>query len=293
MELKYLRTFKTILDVGSFQNAAEKLNYSQSTVTFQIQQLEKALSVKLFDKIGRKMIISQAGKDLLPHINKVLETISFIESYGKSFGNMSGELTVSMPETLLTYKIQTALQLFRKQAPGVELSLQTKNCLAIREQILSGDVDMGFYYDIGGDNASIQTEELSRYDLALICSPALQREDRDFITPHKRKALCLLTDDKNSIFFTVFSEYLHDKGIIMGNILELGSIEAIKRSVSSNLGVAFLPRFTVEQEITSGILDELVTEIRDPRITAVYSYHKNKWISPAMERFIYLMKGTL
>ena len=63
MELKYLNTFKTILETGSFLNAARKLNYTQSTITFQIQQLEEELSVKLFEKIGRKMIITQAGKE--------------------------------------------------------------------------------------------------------------------------------------------------------------------------------------------------------------------------------------
>ncbi|MFY4776502.1 LysR family transcriptional regulator [Metabacillus sp. RGM 3146] len=66
MELKYLQTLKTILETGSFLGAARKLNYTQSTVTFQIQQLEQELSVKLFEKIGREMVLTQAGEDILP-----------------------------------------------------------------------------------------------------------------------------------------------------------------------------------------------------------------------------------
>ena len=79
MELKYLRTFKTIIDEGSFQNAAERLNFSQSTVTFQIQQLEQSLSVKLFERIGRKMAVTQAGKEILPHIDAILDEVDSIE----------------------------------------------------------------------------------------------------------------------------------------------------------------------------------------------------------------------
>ena len=60
MEFKYLHTFRTIIETGSFTKAAEKLNYTQSTITFQIGQLEQELSVKLFEKIGRKMVLTKA-----------------------------------------------------------------------------------------------------------------------------------------------------------------------------------------------------------------------------------------
>lgn len=73
MNTKNLLTLKTILETGSFQKAANKLNYTQSTVTFQMKQLEEELSIKLFEKIGRKMELTQAGKDILPYIDTVLK----------------------------------------------------------------------------------------------------------------------------------------------------------------------------------------------------------------------------
>ena len=66
MELKYLNTVRMILETGSFQEAARRLHYTQSTVTFQVQQLEKELNVKLFEKLGRRMALTQAGRDVLP-----------------------------------------------------------------------------------------------------------------------------------------------------------------------------------------------------------------------------------
>ena len=83
MELKYLNTVKMILETGSFQEAARRLNYTQSTVTFQVQQLEKELNVKLFEKIGRRMALTQAGRDVLPYMDGVLEAAAALLDYGK------------------------------------------------------------------------------------------------------------------------------------------------------------------------------------------------------------------
>lgn len=75
MELKYLQTFQTIIKEGSFSKAAETLNYTQSTITFQIGQLEQALSVKLFEKIGRRMLPTKAAEQLYPYVKDVLASV--------------------------------------------------------------------------------------------------------------------------------------------------------------------------------------------------------------------------
>ncbi len=291
MELKYLRTFKTIIDEGSFQNAAERLNFSQSTVTFQIQQLEQSLSVKLFERIGRKMAVTQAGKEILPHIDAILDEVASIERYGKDVRDLGGELTGSMPETLLTYKSQRALKRFREEVPRVRLSLQMHNCFVIRDQILSGAVDCGFHYDVGGYNNSIHSEKIAEYEIALVCSPELR--ERDFITKHRRKDVSLITAERDNVYYIMCSRYLSERDIVLNGVLELGSVEAIKRSVASNIGIAALPRFTVEDELAKGELHEIETKMRDRRISVLCAFHKNKWMSPAMERFILLMKDTL
>lgn len=124
MELKYLYTFKTILEADNFQKAAEHLNCAQSTVTFQIRQLEEELSVKLFEKIGRRMVLTQAGKEIIPCIEQVLQSVEQLKNYGRAETELTGPLKVAMPETLLMYRMQPVLRTFREQAPNVELSIQ-------------------------------------------------------------------------------------------------------------------------------------------------------------------------
>lgn len=293
MDLKYLITFKTILETGSFINAARALNYTQSTVTFQIQQLEQELSVQLFEKIGRKMVITQAGKDVLPFIDAILQSVEQIMNYGKNLQDITGSLKISMPETLLTYKMQPVLKAFREAAPGVKLSLQAMNCYAIRDHIINGGADIGVHYDVGGYGATVVTERMASYPMVLVASPALDRSQRDFLSQGQRKSISIITNDRQSIWWGIFERYLKERGIVPDGILELGSIEAIKRSVMSNLGVAFLPRFVAEEELSSGALEELETGLLEKKITAICSYHKNKWITPAMELFIRLLHESL
>lgn len=293
MELKYLKTFKTILETGSFQKAAERLNYAQSTITLQMQILEQELSVKLFDKIGRRMELTQAGRELLPYINSALEAVERMEDYGKSGKEPAGELRIAMPESLLLYRMQPVIREFRKQAPKVSLSLQIPNCYIIRDQVLNGGIDIGIHYDVGGYGYSLITEPLCSYPTALIASPQLEQEERDFATEKQRKNLCLLTVDRNSVFHKMLDGYLKKMDIVLSGEMEIGSIEAVKSSVSSNLGVAYLPRFAVEEELASGTLTELALKCPPEQITAVCTYHKNRWVTPAMGLFLGLMREEM
>lgn len=292
MELKYLNTVKTILETGSFQNAARKLNYTQSTVTFQIQQLEQKLNVKLFEKIGRKMVMTQAGKDIMPYIETILDTACQLSNYGKSVGELTGTLKVGFPESLLVYKMPMVLAKFRKAAPNVQLSLQIANCYEINDAIAKGSLDVGIHYTIK-PNPVIVTEKILSYPFALIAAPVLSKKEQDFIHSGQLKETSLIYSDVDCVYEELFNKYLNSKSIIMNSRILIQSIEAIKLCVMSNIGVAFLPRFTVEKELAEQKLQEIKTDMKEPEIFSMISYHKNKWISPAMELFVRMTKECL
>ena len=197
MELKYLQTLKVILEAGSFMGAARQLNYTQSTITFQIQQLEQELAVRLFEKIGRKMVLTQAGHDLLPYIDTILQNVRQLQNYGKDKQALCGELKIAIPESLLTYRIQPVLQAFRQQAPEVRLSLQALNCYEIRDRVAGGSVDLGIHYNVGGYGTALLIKKLLAFPLVLVGSTSLCGADCDFITSEQQKELCLLTSDGN------------------------------------------------------------------------------------------------
>lgn len=287
MDLRYFITFKTILETGSFQNAANKLGYTQSTITFHIRQLEREFSIKLFEKIGRRMVLTHAGADILPHVDILLASLQQIRNYGKDGAGLSGTLKVAMPESLLVYKMQNVLKEFKRLAPDVKLSLQSFNCYTINNYVLNGEIDIGIQYDIEGYTGNIAVDELEKIDLTMVSS----REYNPGTFPERMAETSLIvSNDPEDACRVIVCSYLKESKIIYRDMIELGSIEAIKRSVINGLGIAYMPRHTVEEELARGNLREIDTEISSKEVTVICAYHRNKWLTPAMELFIDLAK---
>lgn len=293
MELKNLYTVKKIIETGSYQKTARLLNYAQSTITFQVKQLESELSIKIFEKKGNKMELTQAGKEILPIIDKIISATEELLSFNSSSDDITGSLKIALPETLITYKIQPILEEFKKKAPNVKLSLQVMNCYSIYEQMLNKNIDIAIHYNVEKYPPNFITKDIKTYPLVLVASPNLDANQRDFITPNQKKSICHIQNDSNALYLKILNSYLKNKNITLETELELWSIEAIKRSVISNLGVAFLPRFTVEDELEKGILNEIKTDMTNNKMTAIYVYNKNNWMSPAMKLFLEILNNFI
>ena len=139
MDLRRFITFKTVVEEGSFLRAAQKLCCTQSTVTFHIQQLEQELAIPLFEKIGRRMCLTAAGKKVLPHVYDLTKVMASIRQAARQDDEPGGELRVATGETLLAYKMPRVLQRFKQRAPKVRLSLQSLNCYSIRDALLADE----------------------------------------------------------------------------------------------------------------------------------------------------------
>ncbi len=291
MELKYLVTFKTILQCGSFQEAAQNLHYTQSTITFQMQQLEKELGVRLFEKIGRRMAVTQAGRDMVPYVDAVLQAAERLQNFGKDSGQLTGTLRLAVAETLLTYQMQPILAQFRAQAPGVRLSIQCENCYRIRDRVLCGAVDMGIHYDVGGYGGSVVVQPLAEFPITLVAAPQRPYSADDFQAQDSRQRTPLITNDRDGIYQHILDRWLSQRRIVLENIIELGNTETVKSCVCGDLGIALLPRFAVEPQLKDGTLKALDSDLSQEHITAVCSHHKNKWVTPAMTLFAQLTQA--
>ncbi len=283
MDLRRFITLKTVVEEGSFLRASQKLCCTQSTVTFHIQQLEQELSVQLFEKIGRRMCLTSEGKRLMPHIHDLTRVMASIRQTAQQDAQPSGDLRVATGETLLAYKMPQVLQRFKQRAPNVRLFLQSLNCYVIRDALLSDDVDLGVFYRVGNDDA-LEMLPLGEQPLVLVASPVLQHVN---FTQHNQHIPCsFIINEPQCIFRQRFESLLRKRQITLENTIELWSIESIKRCVSANLGVSFLPRFTVEKELRSGELIALPFGEDPELITALCAHHAGKVVSPAMRVFM-------
>lgn len=292
MEFKFLNTFRTIVDEGSFTKAAEKLNYTQSTITFQIGQLEQELSASLFEKIGRKMVLTKAGEHLIPYVNEVLQSVEKLRCFEEDLAECQGDLRVGIGETLLCYHFPAILKEFHRQAPKARLFLRSMNCYDIRDELFNGTLDLGvFYEDVGGFGTSLTTQTLGICSVVLVASPETKEIYPDFITPDRVIPIPLIINEPNCVFRQIFEQYLREKSIILDHTIELWSIPTIKKLVKNDVGISFLPKFSVQEELDRGELVIIPTEIANAKISAVCGHHKNKWISPLMQLFLDLSNG--
>ena len=287
MDLRRFITFKSVVEDGSFLRAAQKLCCTQSTVTFHIQQLEQELAIPLFEKIGRRMCLTAAGKKVLPHVYDLTKVMASIRQAARQDDEPGGELRVATGETLLAYKMPRVLQRFKQRAPKVRLSLQSLNCYSIRDALLADEVDLGVFYRVGNDDA-LTIMELGQQSLTLVAS--VEQAPVDFMRPRQHIPLSFIINEPPCVFRQIFESTLRQREITLENTIELWSIESIKQCVAGNLGVSFLPRFAVEDELKRGTLVELPFSEMPLTIHALCSHHAGKAISPAMRVFMQCMQ---
>lgn len=293
MNTKYLTTLVTILETGSFQKAAIKLNYTQSTVTAQIKQLEKELSIKLFERIGRQMKLTQAGKDILPSINAILQREEQIYNYGKSLSEITGTLKLAIPDSILIYTMQPFLQAYLHKAPNVQLIINSIQSEEINQSIVDGTADIGINCEKDYYPDTVIHKELGTYKILLVASPFANVDLLDFVTPHQRKTISLICNEPKGYYQLDFNKYLSQKDIVLNPYMKVQSIEAVKRCVMNNLGIAVVPTYAIEEELKNGTLVPVKTELDEKIYNSVYVYHKNKWLSPQITLALDLLQSIL
>jgi Transcriptional regulator len=293
MEIKYLHTFRTIVTEGSFTKAADKLNYTQSTITFQMKLLEQELSIKLFEKIGRNMILTKAGEELVPYVDEVMNSMERLSGFSENLLDLKGELHIESGETILCYKMAPVLKEFHRLAPQAKLYLRSTNCYEILEKVKTGKIDLGiFYLNVCDTQEFLETYPIGECTMDLVASPRTKEKYNDFMTPNQNMDLAFIIDEPDCIFRQIFEDYLKSKNIKLDHEIELWSIPTIKNLVMNDVGITFLPTFTVENELRSGELCKIKTELDKQKLVAVCAHHKNKWVSPLMKLFIQIVTSS-
>ena len=142
MDTQSALTFLRIARLGSFTKAAEEMHYAQSTVTMQIQRLEKELGFPLFERIGRKTQLTAAGREFLAYAEQFLELSERAQRIGSDAKTMKGTLRVGILESLLFAKILPILSEFRREFPNLEIQLNIGQASKLRSLLKKNELDV-------------------------------------------------------------------------------------------------------------------------------------------------------
>ena len=269
METKYLATLVTIVETGSFQKAAVHLNYAPSTVTAQIKQLEEEFGFPLFERVGRKMELTQAGRDIMPFVQSILQNAEKITSYNKSPSQLTGTLRLAAPDSIFIYVMQPIIKAILHEAPHIQLVIHSVPSDDINQAIVSGAADIGIDCDKGRFPESVLHPASRPFQACLIGSPFMPPAERDFLSPHQRKPFSMICNEPNANYQKAIEAYFDRKDILL--------------NPPNHFGIAYVPLFSVKEELQDGSLIRLETELDAQFFPAVCVYHRNKWISPQMQ----------
>lgn len=293
MDLRYLQTFKTIVEEGSFSKAAKKMNYTQSTITFHVSQLESELSATLFEKSGRRMVLTKAGEAFIPYVNEVFQALDKMKNYQTDLTECKGDLKIGAPESILCFILPGILKEFHKQAPRVKLYLRSMRSSNIIQALKDDTLDVGFYY---GDMDAESQETLERkpfdtYRLILAGSPQVEEilsgesgEDKDAL-------LSAVIQPVQGALKRKFWAYMDNENIHIGNQIVVRSTHTIINLAKNNVGICYLPEFAIRDELDKGELVELSEAHDDEYVSAGYAWRKGKWMSLAMKLFLEVLKS--
>lgn len=286
MELRQLNTFRTVASTLNFSRAAEVLNYVPSNVTMQMKALEEELGVRLFDRLGKQLVLTTAGKRFLSHVEGVLNQLDEARSVVHDNENLSGTLTISANEVLCAYRLPVVFQLLRSRHPGVRLIFRSVPNQELKQSLFEGTADVVFMLDEPIRSSGLAVEPLLEETFRLFAAPDHPLAQRTVLQLEDFHGEVFLTNEKGCPYRTMFDRSFEKEGIDSITYLEFQSAEAIKQCAITGIGIAFLPEIVVEAEVERGELVALPWQIPDLHVYTQMLWHKDKWLSPIILSFI-------
>lgn len=290
MELRNLITFIHVAELGSFTRAAEQLGYSQSTVSFQIKQLEDELGCLLFERINHTIALTGRGHELVSYAHRVRAlTDEFKESLTKE-EPPAGHIHIVTPDSVCDEMIHSNYLDFRKRYPSISICFTTGDSGVMLSMLDHNEADFIITLDghlYNKDYIIAKEEPVPMHFVASTSSKFAGKKAlsiKDIINEP-----FILTENGQG-YRRVFDKELAKRSLEITPVLEIGRTDMITSLIAQGDMISFLPDFVTRSSIDSGRLCCLDVADMNVEIWKQLIYHKNKWMSKSLRIFIDYVK---
>ncbi|WP_371374942.1 LysR family transcriptional regulator [Sporomusa aerivorans] len=289
MFIKNLEVFLTVARLLNFGETARTLNYSQSTVSEQIRVLEEYLGVRLFERIGRRIFLTDQGNMLVPFAERMVRDAEELKNLFSDTGTVTGSITIGSAETLCVFWLPPMLKKYRLLYPQVKINIKVGNCIDFPQWLQQNIIDVAF-----GLNDESARQQLRQIDLfcdetVFIVAPDHGLAAKPLLAIGGLARQTLLLPEGYCGYPMDLKNLLEEEKVQANTIMEFGSLESIKQCVRNGLGVSLLPKIAVAGELERGELIALSWHGPAIPIEARMIFHRDKWMSPplaALEKLI-------
>lgn len=289
MDLKNLDTFIQVAELSSFTKAADKLGYSQSTVSFQIKQLENELNTQLFERINHTVSLTERGKEILMYAHQISKLTRDMEKTAESNQSISGHVRIAMADSLCSWLMKENFYSFHRDYPGITIKIIAASTEEMFRLLNQNEVDLVYTLDnhIYDKNYVIKSEELMKAHF--VTSSAFL--DQDSISIEELVKQPFILTEKRMSYRRLMDEKLASMSLEIDPLLEIGNTDLICTLIEQDMGISFLPDYVTEKAVASGKMIRLHIDGFDMDIWKQLLYHRDKWVSPQMQIVMDYLSG--
>jgi DNA-binding transcriptional LysR family regulator len=293
MNIDQLKAFYKVAQTGSFTKAGRTLFITQSAVSQQVQALEHSLGITLFDRSGKKVLLTGEGEILLSHAKRLFDLYEEIVTlFGLQQTLRKGKISIASTRVVGTYYLPQVIGLFNKQYPGIEIDLRLGNSHRIIEIILEGEVDFGFAGKVKR-HSRLTDIPVHQERLLIVASPDHYLVSKKHIIVDELIKTPFIWREKGTQTQAVVKKWF-EKNIGRNypkKSIELENVEAAKRIVEAGFGITIIPEAAVKREISTGLLKSIKLKGFDHSVNFHLFHLKGKVFSKAAETFLKMLAG--
>lgn len=283
MDIKNLTTFMHVAELHSFTKAGEKLGYSQSTISFQIRQLENELGFPLFERISHTVTLTEHGTRLLKFSHQVQAMLQDLMQAGTDPQNVQGLVRLAMADSLsvaLMHRIYPALH---QNYPDITLECTTAGTPELSRMLNQNEADLVYTMDSHIYNANYVILRETRIPTHFVCSPSSPLAKRDFVPLDELIQQPFLLTETGMSYRRILDENLAARSLEIKPTFVSGDTNLLCKLVSQGCGLSLLPNYVCRPMLETGALCKVQTEDDiHPVVWAQLLHHRNKWVSEAM-----------
>lgn len=292
MELRNLITFIHVAELGSFTKAAEQLGYSQSTISFQIKQLEDEFGCLLFERINHTITLTERGRDLVSYAHQIRAlTEDFKESLTKE-EELRGHIHIVTPDSVCENMIHSRYIDFHEKYPLIFIRFTTGDSALMLDMLDHNEADVIITLDHRLYNKDYVIAKEEALPMHFVTSKSSRFAGKKNLSIHDIAGEPFILTEYGQGYRRVFDKELAKKSLEITPVLEIGRTDIITHILAQSDMISFLPDFVTKEAIESGELCYLdVCDIKID-IWKQLIYHKNKWMSKSLKTFIEYIKDN-
>ena len=286
MELRNLVTFTHVAEQGSFTKAAELLGYSQSTVSFQIKQLEEELDCLLFERINHTITLTQRGHELVSYAHRILAlTDEFKEGIHKE-DCLTGHIHMVTPDSVCEDMVTTHYIDFRGKFPFITIKFTTADTNVMFDMLDRNDADLIITLDRHSYHKDYVIAKEQQLSMHFVTNAKSKYAGRKGLSIYDIAGEPFILTEHGQGYRRVFDRELAKKSIDITPALEIGRTDVITSVLAQSDMISFLPDFVTKPLVDSGELCYLDVCDIQVEIWKQLIYHKNKWMSKSLRTVI-------